>query len=430
MGIQDGLIPTLLMAGMLISCTKTAHFDNPTNSDKSPSIIGGEIVGSDDTSIQGTLKMKTKGCSSVQVNSSLVLTAAHCTRYEGKRAESVAFSGGYDQHQSIVTGELWAHPHYENLITGYDLAVAVLNGPTRLDTKNNFALPQNDQLPDELFIAGYGATNFNPSGSKEDQLKKLKIDSSKQRLFEISKKTLDPEIDWENIDKFQEVDKRIKGGDLYCFKPLAPDTGMPFSGDSGGPLYSIDQNGVKTVHGIYSIHIYTELYQQYYFFCYESIYPKLKWIQQSISKSSSGLSHGLTVKLSDKSIQLKNKVTSGVDTSNARQTKGEILDAGIGSPQDLLGKELGGRILLMKRGEIRFSEKIRTALLASSEIAGILLYDNVDEELFTPATDSDIELPPKIDIRFISKKDGEFILNELNNGNKVEALLTIPNSEP
>ena len=424
-------LPIYLTVALCISCTEAPSGGEIHNRDRSNSIIGGEVVTLEDPSLNGVLRNKLGfgDYSAVQVSESVILTAAHCSEYSGKRMEVARYTKNADEgFQNAVIGELLLHPQYEDTVNGSDLALTILDRFQKLEVKDSFDLPTSAQLPEDLFIAGYGKAEFTEASSVKGVLKKLKLSKSKHQITEVSRKTLDPDIAWEAREDFQTINQRIIDGELYCFKSLEENINVPFSGDSGGPLYSVDPSGRRTVHGVFSIFIFDAKIPNYFFYCYESIFPKLDWIQKTIGKPATAESSGLEIKFSDKTVSLKNKIFGGVDITETRQIKGEVIDAGMGRSQDLPEKVSKGSILLIKRGDFPFSDKVSSALSAHKEIAGILIYNNVEGELFTPSLGQVSDIG-KIDVRFISLQDGENILSEIKKGNKVEAHLTFLRTE-
>ena len=421
-------ILTLGMALFFTSCTKSIHGSEVDSNNRLQPIVGGEVVSAEDVSIDGVLKMASNSgfCSSIQISTSLVLTAAHCTKYFGKRYEiSEHLKHNSNANQRSMIGEIHVHPLYIGLKNANDLALTTLNIEQTLNSFDNFKLPESATLPEELYIAGYGQVALTEVNT-EFVLKRLKLSKSKQQLTEISKKTLGDNFLWETGEDMQLLNQSIKNGNLYCFKSLEQKTNFPFHGDSGGPLFSIDQSGNKTVHGVFSIFIFEKENQDYYFYCYEAVFPKLSWIKKISEKNTQVVSSGVKLKFTDRIMDIENRIIQGVEISEKRESKGEIIDAKFGRLDDLLSMDLKGKIVLIKRGNISFTEKIENILSISKEVAGILIYNNSVDHLFSPDTFVEVD---KTDIRFISFKDGEDILNEIKNGKKVEAILSLIGSE-
>lgn len=421
-------ILTLAVALIFTSCTNSFQGSEVVNNNGLQPIFGGEVVAADDVTIDGVLKKTHPNgfCSSVQISKYLILTAAHCTKYLGKNYEiSNYLKNNNHPNQSLMSGEIHVHPLYFDLKHGNDLALTILDDDRILNSIDNFNLPESANLPEELYIAGYGKIALTEE-NREYDLKRLKLSKSKQHLSEISKKTLGDNFLWETSEDMQLLNQSIKNGNLYCFKPLEEKTDFPFQGDSGGPLYSIDQNGNKTVHGVFSIFIYDYEGRKYYFYCYESVFPKLSWIKKISEKKTQLVIAAVKLKISDKIIDIENRIIQGVEISESRESKGEIIDGKFGQLDDLLNLDLKGKVVLIKRGNISFTEKIENILSISKEVAGILIYNNSFDDLLSPDSNA---IVAKTDIRFISLKDGEDMLSEINKGIKVEAILSLTGSE-
>ena len=57
----------------------------------------------------------------------------------------------------------------------------------------------------------------------------------------------------------------------------------------------------------------------------------------------------------------------------------EFIDCGLGNPEDFEGKEVTGKVALIKRGGITFTNKIKNAEAANAK--GVIIYNNVEGEL-------------------------------------------------
>ena len=77
---------------------------------------------------------------------------------------------------------------------------------------------------------------------------------------------------------------------------------------------------------------------------------------------------------------------------------------GVGTADDFKGIDVKGKIALVKRGTINFTEKEANA--ATAEAAGIIVYDNAEGNLLNMKTDG------KIPAIFISKEHGEFMVKQ------------------
>jgi lactocepin len=95
----------------------------------------------------------------------------------------------------------------------------------------------------------------------------------------------------------------------------------------------------------------------------------------------------------------------------------EVVDAGLGRPEDFEGKDFKGKYALVQRGEIPFVEKALNAQDAGAE--GIIIYNNTDG-IVNMATDSSIEIPQL----FMMKADGEKLRDALDSGKTVKITFT------
>lgn len=71
--------------------------------------------------------------------------------------------------------------------------------------------------------------------------------------------------------------------------------------------------------------------------------------------------------------ELKNTVFQN-SSSSLSTVSGEIVYCGLGKAEDFLGKDLSGKIALIQRGEINFSEKVDNALKAKA--IGVIIFNN------------------------------------------------------
>lgn len=90
----------------------------------------------------------------------------------------------------------------------------------------------------------------------------------------------------------------------------------------------------------------------------------------------------------------------------------EIVDAGLGYPEDFEGKDFKGKIALIKRGEFAFVDKGLNAQAAGA--AGVIIYNHV-EGTVNMVTDSTIKIP----YMFSLKVDGDAMKAALDAGQKV-----------
>lgn len=87
----------------------------------------------------------------------------------------------------------------------------------------------------------------------------------------------------------------------------------------------------------------------------------------------------------------------------------ELVDAGLGYPEDYEGKDVEGKYALVQRGEFSFVDKALNAQNAGA--AGVFVYNNTDG-MANMASDPAIEIPQL----FLSKSDGELLAEALADG--------------
>ncbi|SES87787.1 lactocepin [Oceanobacillus limi] len=90
----------------------------------------------------------------------------------------------------------------------------------------------------------------------------------------------------------------------------------------------------------------------------------------------------------------------------------ELVEAGLGYPEDFEGKDVEGKYALIQRGELAFTDKALNAQAAGA--AGVFIYNNVDG-IVNMATDPSIVIPQL----FLLKADGDRFAEALANGQDV-----------
>ncbi|WP_284138989.1 S8 family serine peptidase [Virgibacillus sp. LDC-1] len=103
---------------------------------------------------------------------------------------------------------------------------------------------------------------------------------------------------------------------------------------------------------------------------------------------------------------------SAGNTSQAAGETFELVEAGLGKPEDFAGKDLTGKYALVQRGELAFTDKALNAQNAGA--AGVFIYNNTDG-LVNMATDNAIVIPQL----FMLKSDGDRLAAALKNGQAV-----------
>ncbi|MCJ7841351.1 S8 family serine peptidase [Lederbergia sp. NSJ-179] len=99
-------------------------------------------------------------------------------------------------------------------------------------------------------------------------------------------------------------------------------------------------------------------------------------------------------------------------TSPAKGKTYELVEAGLGAPEDFEGKDIEGKYALVQRGELDFTAKALNAQGAGA--AGIFIYNNTDG-IVNMASDDAIKIPHL----FMLKSDGDKLAEALENGKDV-----------
>ncbi|MEH7236455.1 S8 family serine peptidase, partial [Bacillus sp. JJ1562] len=103
---------------------------------------------------------------------------------------------------------------------------------------------------------------------------------------------------------------------------------------------------------------------------------------------------------------------STVHPKSLEQNSFELVDAGLGGPDDFNGKDLTGKFALVKRGVYPFVDKALNAQAAGA--AGVFIYNNADGTV-SMLSDAAIKIPQL----FMYKVDGDKLKAELDNGETV-----------
>lgn len=415
----------------LLSCTPSKMSNKTFVGVEAQNIIGGEHASAKNSEIAGVFYFE-DSCSTLQIDEDILLTAAHCTKSSGKQKDALYLNGlGKD-----IFGDITAHAEYDAATITKDFAFVTLNKKV-LNSAANFLLPQSEDLPEDLYVAGYGNTALEQTEPQERKLKFLKISKSKQLLHEISKESLGTNMSWQPSEIEDSFNQAIKDKDLLCFKTLDRLNNSPLYGDSGGPLYSINKEGKAVIHGVFSFfNGETEGDNKgVYFFCYQAVYKKLSWLKETIAlQKTQGPRHVLSIETSEGVRNLKNEIVESVEIDTPREVSAEIIDAGFATSTELQKLDIQGKIVLVQKSEVTSDRQITPAaqienILQKKGAAGIIIFDHSDGPVNTLQTVKDAEHLPyiiqKLDVRFISRQDGQALLQEIQQGRKVKGTLKI-----
>lgn len=99
---------------------------------------------------------------------------------------------------------------------------------------------------------------------------------------------------------------------------------------------------------------------------------------------------------------------------------GEVVSAGLGTAAELKNLDLGGKIALLKRGEISFVDKVLN--VTSKGAVGAIIYNNTDDKILgSLGTEHDIRVPAVL----LSKSEGEELVKLINKKAGTKATLKI-----
>lgn len=149
-------------------------------------------------------------------------------------------------------------------------------------------------------------------------------------------------------------------------------------------------------------------------------------IQVASSENSNLKLPALTYTLGDETGSI-GYTTSEIDPYGVLKGEFELVYCNLGQPQDFEGKDLTGKIALIKRGAITFVEKKLNAQAAGA--IGVIVFNrDGDNSYINMATDVNVKIPSI----FITNNDGVKLVNNIENGIKVKfegKLVTAANSD-
>ncbi|MCK6597161.1 MAG: S8 family serine peptidase, partial [Bdellovibrionaceae bacterium] len=125
-----------------------------------------------------------------------------------------------------------------------------------------------------------------------------------------------------------------------------------------------------------------------------------------------GRSPVVQVKIGESSIEsVKSTVLQGSRMISRPETY-EMVYAGLGSEEEFKNVDVAGKIALVERGELKFSEKVKNAIQAQAK--GVIIYNNADGLLNGSLSDDGSEVP--VGVFMIEKVVGEKIKQSLIQG--------------
>src|SRR5699024_6122588 len=92
-------------------------------------------------------------------------------------------------------------------------------------------------------------------------------------------------------------------------------------------------------------------------------------------------------------VKVPMSLAGNISPSDVFENKVQFVDCGIGSLEDFEGKDMEGKIALMIRGDLPFTEKIMNAQNANA--AGVIIYNHEEggEELINMAYPDEGQIP-------------------------------------
>ncbi|MCB0369599.1 MAG: S8 family serine peptidase, partial [Bdellovibrionales bacterium] len=113
--------------------------------------------------------------------------------------------------------------------------------------------------------------------------------------------------------------------------------------------------------------------------------------------------------------QVKSTVFEGSKVISSAESY-QIIDAGLGTESDFSGIDAKGKVALIQRGELKFTEKVANAMKAQA--TGVIIYNNTDGLINGVASEGGT-LP--IGVFMIEQKVGESIKTALTEGTRVRS---------
>ncbi|MGL4913044.1 MAG: M20/M25/M40 family metallo-hydrolase [Romboutsia sp.] len=138
----------------------------------------------------------------------------------------------------------------------------------------------------------------------------------------------------------------------------------------------------------------------------------LKTRKQIIKDISGFIGESSSIKEGDKALASQlftySNATNGV-------VEGDVVYAGLGTPQELESIDVRGKIALIQRGDISFGEKVENA--SNKGAKAVIIYNNAEGNLSGTLGGSNLKLAPSASI---TKAAGEELVNRLQAGEKIK----------
>lgn len=111
---------------------------------------------------------------------------------------------------------------------------------------------------------------------------------------------------------------------------------------------------------------------------------------------------------------------SALEYSVSGHVVGEVISAGLGKVKELQHLDLTGKIVLLKRGEISFKEKMLNA--AKQGAAGVIFYNNAPGTILGSLGEANDSFLPAV---LLTQAEGEKLVKQVKNNPNTQASLTI-----
>lgn len=151
--------------------------------------------------------------------------------------------------------------------------------------------------------------------------------------------------------------------------------------------------------------------------------PELAVVAPGVAVASSvpqgtGRAASVDIAIGDKSSKVPSSSFQGAKEILQAETN-ELVESGLGKVEDFAKVKVKGKYALIRRGEIKFGEKVDNAIKAGA--AGVIIYNNAPGLLQGALTEDGVVLP--VGVFMIEQTVGEKIVEQLAAGQVVKATL-------